>query len=346
MHATLIRGCLTLALSVAAVGLHSAQAQDFLNREWLLDPVLSNVHMQTEKGKAILETHRFNAVEGSISKNADAKVRIELASIDTGTDLRDVRMRFLLFETFKFPYAEVSAKLDKAKLQALSTEKSVSYPLNLKVSMHGIVKEIETLVGVTRTSATTVSVATIQPIVVTAESFGFTNGIAKLSEAVGGTPIVPAASITFELVFATGSLKPEFASTPDDEKRAEFVRTIQQMLKRNRCYDGDITGRSNDAQKGVNKFVENANKRGKAKLGRIELAKATIGDFESWMKDADAIKDGLCPPPPKPDKPKPVAQPEKPKPRRQYTEPQPRASTPSYQQPSGSGGGGAIQGIR
>jgi hypothetical protein len=32
--------------------------------------------------------------------------------VASGVDVRDVRMRFLLFETYKFPIAEVTAKLD------------------------------------------------------------------------------------------------------------------------------------------------------------------------------------------------------------------------------------------
>jgi hypothetical protein len=132
------------------------------------------------------------------------------------------------------------------------------------------------------------------------------------------------------------------AAIPDDDKRAEFVRKIQLVLKRSRCYDGAVTGRSTDAQDGLDKFVDTAQKRGKPKPTRIELAKATVGDFETWLKDADAVKDGLCVPVAKPaDKPAPVAKP-RPQPERQYSAPR----QPSY--PSGGGGGGnaPIQGIR
>lgn len=224
MHKTVIRVCLALALIVSAAELRSAQAQDFLSQDWVLNPGVSNVYMQTVKANEKFETHQFTAVEGSITKNADAKVKIELASIETGADLRNVRMRFLLFEVYKFPYAEISAKLDKSKLQALATETRVRYPLKFTLSMHGIVKDIETLVWVTRINDTTVSVATIQPIIVTAESFELVRGIAKLSEAVGGTLIAPAASITFDLVFGTGNLKPKLES--DQAIRAE--RSAQQ----------------------------------------------------------------------------------------------------------------------
>ena len=74
--------------------------------------------------------------------------------------------------------------------------------------MHGIEQEMTTPVWVTRISDTSVSVATIMPIIVTAESFGLTKNVARLVEVIGGTAIAPAASITFDLMFGTGSLKP------------------------------------------------------------------------------------------------------------------------------------------
>jgi polyisoprenoid-binding protein YceI len=98
-----IRICLVLALMTAAMGLRSANAQDFLNQDWVLNAAQSHVYMQTEKLNAVIEKHKFNAVEGGVSKDGDATVKIDLASIDTGIDLRDVRLRFLLFETFSFP---------------------------------------------------------------------------------------------------------------------------------------------------------------------------------------------------------------------------------------------------
>jgi OmpA-OmpF porin, OOP family len=228
MPATIIRVCLALAV-IAMAGPGNAHAQDLLNQDWLLNPSLSNVYMETEKANGIFEAHHFTAVEGNISKDGDATVRIELASLETGIDVRNVRMRFLLFETFKFPYAEISAKLDKAKLQALATNNRVIYPLDLKVSMHGIVNEIQTSVWVTRINDTTVSVAAVKPIIVTAESFGFTPNVAKLVEVIGGTPIATAASITFDLVFGTGSLKPDLEAeraTRERNRAQEATQTL------------------------------------------------------------------------------------------------------------------------
>lgn len=213
----------------AALGFRGAHAQDFLNRDWVLNPALSNVYMQTVKLNSKFETHQFTAVEGSISKDGDANVKIDLASIETHVDLRNVRMRFLLFEVFKFPSAEISAKLDKAKLQDLATKTRIAYPLKLKLSMHGMVNEIETQVWVTRISDTAVSVATIQPIIVSAESFGLTGGVGKLAEAMGGILIVPAASITFDLMFGSGSLKPELDTARENREKIKVAEAAKNI---------------------------------------------------------------------------------------------------------------------
>ncbi len=221
VHMTKIRVWLVFALVTAALGLRSANAQDFLNQDWVLNAALSHVYMQTEKLQAVIEKHEFMSVEGGVNKDGDAGVKIDLGSIETHIDLRNVRMRFLLFETFKFPNALITTRLDKNRLRELATKSTINYPLTLTVNMHGVTNQIPTVVSITRTSDTTVSVATVQPIVVTAESFGFTPGIAKLSDAVGGIRIVPQASIIFDLVFGTGALTPELEAERANREKAK-----------------------------------------------------------------------------------------------------------------------------
>jgi outer membrane protein OmpA-like peptidoglycan-associated protein len=215
-----LRAPLLLALILAATGAHRAGAQDFLNQDWVLDPARSHIYLQTEKLDKVIERDQFTAIEGGVRKDGRASIKIDLGSLDTGIDLRNVRMRFLLFETFRFPSAEITAQLDKTKLQGLGATKPVNYPLKVKVGMHGLEREIETAVWVTRTGDTTVSVATINPIVVSAESFEFTRGVAKLADAMGGIPIVPSASITFELTFGTGAVKPELEAARAEREKA------------------------------------------------------------------------------------------------------------------------------
>jgi OmpA-OmpF porin, OOP family len=196
-----------IAALVALAGLRTAGAQAVLDQDWVLDPHQSHVYMQTEKGAGIVEKKAFTSLEGAVTRDGDASVKIDLASIETGTDIRNVRMRWLLFETFKFPNAEITAKLDKAKLAALPRAARVSYTLPVRVSMHGLTKDFAIPVTIARVNDSTVTVASVDPVVVGAESFDLTKGLAKLSEAMDGIAIVPSASISFDLTFATGAAK-------------------------------------------------------------------------------------------------------------------------------------------
>ncbi len=183
MQAFMSRAILALAITAGYGG--SADAQD-----WLLNSGASRFYMQTLKANSVFEVHQFTGLDGSVSNDGDAIVKIDLTSVASGVDVRDVRMRFLLFETYKFPNAEVTAKLDMASLQALRTTTTrITYPLKFKLTLHGFSQEIETPVIVTRLSDKSMSVASIKPIVITADAFGLVAGIAKLSEAVGGTTI-------------------------------------------------------------------------------------------------------------------------------------------------------------
>jgi OOP family OmpA-OmpF porin len=193
---------------IVAVGALASNLGVACAQEWLLNPSASRFYMQTAKANAVIETHQFTGLDGGISRDGDAIVKIDLISVKSGIDVRDVRMRFLLFETFKFPFAQVTAKLDMSKLQELASTIRISYPLRFKLDLHGVQREIEALVTVTRITDKSVSVATEQPIIVTADSHGLAAGVAKLSEAVNGTPIVSAASITFDLLFETGEKIP------------------------------------------------------------------------------------------------------------------------------------------
>ena len=186
-----------------------AAAADFFAQAWRLNPSHSHIYMQSVKKNAKFETHKFLVVDGTVSKDGAARVMIDLASLVTGVDLRDVRMRFLFFETFKFPKAEITAQLDKTALKALLTKTRLAYTLTLKIDLHGVNKEIEVPVMVTRIVDNAVSVSTAKPIIINASDFSLKPGIARLSEAVGGIMITPAASITFDLVFEGANYKPE-----------------------------------------------------------------------------------------------------------------------------------------
>jgi OOP family OmpA-OmpF porin len=220
MRLPLLKAAVAALLLTCGAGAASAQ------QEWLLNAAASRFYMQTAKANAIIETHQFSGLDGGVTRNGDATLKIELISVKSGIDVRDVRMRFLLFETFKFPQAEITAKLDMNKLRELVSTTRVTYPLKFNLKLHGVEHEFETEVNVTRITDKSVSVSSAKPVVITAANFDLTAGIAKLSEAVGGIPIVAATSITFDLIFETGEKIPALeAARAEAQQRVRAEET-------------------------------------------------------------------------------------------------------------------------
>jgi len=155
------------------------------------------------------------------------------------------------------------------------------------------------------------------------------------------------------------------APTLSDDDRATFVKRVQEVLKGSRCYDGAVDGDSStDAQQALDRFIDGARKKGMEKPVRIELAKATGGDFDTWLRETDGLTGDLCarpkaPPAARKEQRKETAKEQRKEPQKTQKEPRvretsrqtpkpapqkPQRSSPSY---SGGGGGGApIQGVR
>ncbi|MBZ9942443.1 OmpA family protein [Mesorhizobium sp. BR1-1-13] len=201
---------LTIVLSAVILsGLGTANAQT----NWTLDPTASVLTYQSVKKNTIVETNKIRNISGSLTSDGDAKITFDLNSVDTGVDLRNVRMRFLFFETFKFPTAELTAKVDPAAFADLPTKRRMKAVLPFRLNMHGVDKDLEANVVVTMVSDNMVSVASEAPVAVHVEDFGLLPNVDKLQQAANVTNIVPTASVSFDFVFTADGSKPALAQT-------------------------------------------------------------------------------------------------------------------------------------
>ncbi|MBD1546011.1 OmpA family protein [Roseibium aggregatum] len=179
-----------------------AHAQDsFFKGGWTLQPDGSSLRFQSVKNLTKVESSRFVELEGSIDETGAAAIHVFLDSVDTKVDLRNVRMRFLFFETFQFPEAVITARIDPAQLTDLKTLKRKIIPLTYELQLHGVKKSFDTEVAVTYLSDDLVAVSTTAPISVAAADFSLEEGIKKLEEA-ANVVIVPSATVSFDFVFA------------------------------------------------------------------------------------------------------------------------------------------------
>nr|KJZ05269.1 hypothetical protein TW77_23110 [Pseudoalteromonas rubra] len=166
-----------------------------------LNPQSSSLYFVSTKKQHVVEAHTFENLSGSISEQGAARLTLDLASVNTGNDTRDGRMKEHLFDTSLFPHAEVLLAVDYAALTALpigSTEKqTVTATLNLK----GVIAEVTADVAVRRLTHTKVMVQSLAPVVLDATDFGLEPGIETLRTLANLSVISYAVPVSFNLVF-------------------------------------------------------------------------------------------------------------------------------------------------
>lgn len=196
------------AMAIAGLaGLASAQDTPFA-AGWTLDAPASSLRFQSVKNLTKVEVSRFATVEGEVAPDGTASVRIHLDSVDTGVDLRNVRMRFLFFETFEHPLATITARIDPALVADLARVRRKTVPIAYTLDLHGVSREATAEAAVTLITDDLVSVSSSAPISVAAAEFDLEGGIRKLEEA-ANVEIVPSATVTFDFVFARAGGAPE-----------------------------------------------------------------------------------------------------------------------------------------
>jgi len=160
------------------------------------------------KNNSKVETSSFATLTGTIDTDGGAKVEIELESVDTKVDLRNVRMRFLFFETFNFPTATIETQISPALVESLKEKRRVTVPLPYSLNLHGVTKGREAEVVATLITDEMVSITSKDPISVAVADFDLEEGVAKLQDA-ANVKIVPSASVSFDFIFRAAKSQSE-----------------------------------------------------------------------------------------------------------------------------------------
>ena len=168
---------------------------------WTLDGPASHLSYVSVKSGEIAETNFFRELEGSVSVEGDATVEIDLASLETGVDIRNERMRDIFFEVADHPKATITAKLDPRVYESLKVGDSTIAEVKGTLNVKGVEAPVEAEVDVTRTSPDRMMVVTTKPVIVMADALELTEGLAKLQELAGLPSITPAVPVTFSLEF-------------------------------------------------------------------------------------------------------------------------------------------------
>lgn len=205
MKIDVLRLILVRIFLVALVLPAGANAQDNpFSGGWKLQSEASSLEFQSVKKQTVVESSSFATLSGSIDESGFATLTVLLDSVDTKIDLRNVRMRFLFFETFKFPEAVITTQINPNDLVDLPQVRRKQIPLTYSLNLHGVSKTYESVATVTLLSDDLVSIANRKPISIPVNDFDLNDGLVKLQEA-ANVDIVPSATVSFDFLFARGT---------------------------------------------------------------------------------------------------------------------------------------------
>jgi polyisoprenoid-binding protein YceI len=184
-----------------APGDATATAAPLAEGTWALDPAGSRLSYVSIKAGEVAEANRFDTLAGTVAADGTASLDIDLASVNTGVDIRNERMREIFFGVAEFPKANVTAKLDPAAFAGLAVGQSLTRPLKANVAIKGASSEVETEVLVTRVAENRVTVVPTAPIIISTDMFGLTDELGELRALAQLPSITPAVPVTFSLAF-------------------------------------------------------------------------------------------------------------------------------------------------
>jgi polyisoprenoid-binding protein YceI len=171
---------------------------------WSLVPAGSRVSFVSVKAGQIAEVHHFTDLSGTVAADGTATLTIPLDSVETGIPVRNERMRQFLFQTGLHPKATLTTKIDLGPLAALAPGQQTRIPISGNLSLHGVTAPVETTVTVTRAGGSRVVVASLDPVVVNADSFGLGAGVAELMKLAKLDSITTDVPVSFQLTFQAG----------------------------------------------------------------------------------------------------------------------------------------------
>ncbi|WP_297734822.1 YceI family protein [uncultured Maricaulis sp.] len=198
-----MRLILTASL-MALLTFAAACSQPAASGDWRLDGERSRLSFVSIKSGEIAEAHSFSGLSGAVAPDGQAELVIDLATVETGIDIRNERMREHLFEIGSFAEARVTTALDLAALADLETGERRSLEIEATVSLHGQSIDIIAPVIVTDIDGRHVLVESAAPVLLHIGDFGLTDGLATLQELAGLPSIAPVSPVSFSLLFTRG----------------------------------------------------------------------------------------------------------------------------------------------
>ncbi|WP_434562746.1 YceI family protein [Pseudomonas sp. R1-6] len=169
--------------------------------DWYLDGESSRLSFISSKNGNVSEVQRFLVLHGQVQPKGQARLEVELESINSGIPLRDERMRAELFDIKQFAEATITAQLDLMPIQDLANGAQLELRLPVTVDLHGKEHEYNVQLLATRLDERRFQVVTLEPVVLNAADFDLAPGLEKLRDLAGLSTISLSVPVSAVLIF-------------------------------------------------------------------------------------------------------------------------------------------------
>jgi polyisoprenoid-binding protein YceI len=196
---------LAAAATLAACNSPPGSTQASLADSWQIDSAKSTLHFVTTKAGqsgvgGVGEVQSFGQFAGGVSPGGEISFMVTLASVATGVDIRDERLRTMLFNVKDMPLATFAARIDPAMLRELTPGSVKDIDVAGQLTLAGQSKPMVAKLRVLGLGASQLSVSTRTPIVVDAAQFGLKSGVEALREVMGLNFLATSAPVSMQLV--------------------------------------------------------------------------------------------------------------------------------------------------
>jgi polyisoprenoid-binding protein YceI len=169
--------------------------------EWQLENEHSSLTFITVKKEQVAEVNHFKKLRGSVSDEGKVLLEVSLLSVESNILLRNERMQEFLFETRLFPAARFITELPAELISSIAKGTSKQYQLKGIINLHGVIKDVEVPVLISRLEENRLVVASISPLLIMAGDFNLEAGVSKLQQLAELPGITRAVPVSFVLSF-------------------------------------------------------------------------------------------------------------------------------------------------
>ncbi|NCP65142.1 MAG: YceI family protein [Paraglaciecola sp.] len=166
---------------------------------WVVDNSQSSLFFISTKNINVSEVHHFSVLSGSMEKDGKFSLDIDLASVETGIEIRNTRMRDMLFNVANFPKATVSATLPDA-IVGLANGTTLRLEIPATLSVMGKSKALMLDAQVSKNENSNFVVSSVKPVLLAAADVGLQEGVEALQKIAGLSSIGLTVPVSFTLV--------------------------------------------------------------------------------------------------------------------------------------------------